>query len=322
MKLKLRLTVFILMVLPFITQAQQADAGTVVAAAQPEIPAYFFDPLFYFLSFLFLIMFITIVVLTRVMMKILKPQNEVKETMTSELITADKKETESIWKKFDRKFLTRAVPVEKEKDIMLDHGYDGIRELDNDLPPWWKYGFYLTILFAVVYLLHYHVLDTGKLSIQEYNEEVSVAEAALKERMLKNADMVSAHNVAMLNEPDALSKGQEIYSLNCVACHGQKGEGGVGPNLTDEFWIHGGGIKNVFTVVQDGVPAKGMISWKSQLSPKQIQQVSSYILTMQGTKPANAKEPQGDVWKEESAADSVKISMTDTAQTNAVIGQR
>jgi cytochrome c oxidase cbb3-type subunit 3 len=322
MKLKLRLTVLILLVFTFITRAQPADAGTAVAATPPEIPSYFFDPLFYFLATLFLIMFIAIVVLTRAMMKMLNPQTEVKENLVPEEIIADKKEPESVWKKFDRKFLTRATPIEKEKDIMFEHGYDGIRELDNDLPPWWKYGFYLTILFAVIYLLHYHVLDTGKLSIQEYNEEITVAEAELKERMLKNADMVSAQTVAMLNEPDALNKGQGIYSQNCVACHGQNGEGGVGPNLTDEFWIHGGGIKNVFTVVQDGVPAKGMISWKSQLSPKQIQQVASYILTMQGTKPANAKDPQGEVWKDENAADSVKISMTDTSHVNAVISQR
>ena len=317
MKLIRCFTVLLVLIIPIISQAQQTDPAAVVTTATPAIPSYFFEPLFYFLGALILVMFITIVVLTRAMLKLVHPLQPVKEeSPVTETVVAEKKKTESLWVKFDRKILTRAVPVEKEKDIMLGHGYDGIHELDNDLPPWWKYGFYLTIVFAVIYLLHYHVLDTGKLSIQEYNEEVTTAENALKERMLKNADMVSAATVAMLNDEDAISKGQGIYSQNCVACHGQKGEGGVGPNLTDEFWIHGGGIKNVFTTVQDGVPAKGMISWKSQLSPKQIQQVSSFILTLQGSKPANGKEPQGDVWKEEAvSADSSGISMSDPAGT-------
>jgi cytochrome c oxidase cbb3-type subunit 3 len=126
--------------------------------------------------------------------------------------------------------------------------------------------------------------------------------------------MVNSETVIALTDADAISAGQGIYIQNCVACHGQKGEGSVGPNLTDEYWIHGGGIKNVFKTVQNGVPAKGMISWKSQLSPKQIQQVSSFILTFQGTKPDNGKAPQGDIWKEEVAAvDSTVVTVKDSA---------
>jgi cytochrome c oxidase cbb3-type subunit 3 len=277
------------------------------------IPKMFFDPAFYILSGLFLVMFITIWVLTRVMMKLIRQQ-------LPEVIVAEEKtvvaqaETLSLWARFDRKFLTKAVPVEKERDILFDHGYDGIHELDNDLPPWWKYGFYLTIVWAFGYLVYFHVTDSGALSLQEYKNEIAEADAALKARMLKNADMVNSETVIALTDADAISAGQGIYIQNCVACHGQKGEGSVGPNLTDEYWIHGGGIKNVFKTVQNGVPAKGMISWKSQLSPKQIQQVSSFILTFQGTKPDNGKAPQGDIWKEEVAAvDSTVVTVKDSA---------
>lgn len=300
--------------LPVVVVAQ--DAATPLTGG--GIPKMFFDPVFYILSGLFLVMFITIWVLTRVMMKLIR-QELPEEVGTAEKMIVAQAETLSLWARFDRKFLTKAVPVEKERDIMFDHGYDGIHELDNDLPPWWKYGFYITIVWAFCYLVYYHVTDSGALSIQEYKNEIAEADAALRERMLKSADMVTSESVIALSDADAISAGQGIYIQNCVACHGQKGEGSVGPNLTDEFWIHGGGIKNVFKTVQNGVPAKGMISWKSQLSPKQIQQVSSFILTFQGTKPENGKAPQGDIWKEEAGAlDSTIVTAKDSAAAATV----
>ncbi|MFA4923127.1 MAG: cbb3-type cytochrome c oxidase N-terminal domain-containing protein [Ignavibacteriaceae bacterium] len=198
--------------------------------------------------------------------------------------------------------LIDAAPVEKEQDILLDHDYDGIRELDNKLPPWWKYLFYVTIVFAVVYMLDYHIIGSGKLQDAEYLEEVKLAE--LEKANISGGKSVDENTAEILKEPADLLSGKTSFTKLCVVCHGTKGEGIVGPNLTDNYWIHGGGIKNVFTTIKNGVPEKGMVSWKSQLSPSQIEEVASYVLSLQGTNPANAKPPQGDLWTEKN--DSTK----------------
>ncbi|HQV00013.1 MAG TPA: cbb3-type cytochrome c oxidase N-terminal domain-containing protein, partial [Bacteroidia bacterium] len=218
---------------------------------------------------------------------------------------------------FFRKIYLRmvdSVPVSKEKDIVLDHDYDGIKELDNNLPPWWKYGFYLTIVFSFLYMFVYHVTGTGKLQLAEYNDELHAAQLAKAERMKSSAENITEDNVVALKETDVLAKGKDSYDKLCAACHRADGGGQVGPNLTDEFWLHGGGIKNIFHTITYGVPDKGMISWQSQLSPKQIQYVASYLMTMQGTKPAGPKEPQGEKWTEVAAttADSTTTATADS----------
>lgn len=197
--------------------------------------------------------------------------------------------------------LSGAAPIEKENDIMLEHDFDGIKELDNDLPPWWKYLFYVTIVFAVVYLVNYHIISSNKLMADEYNEEVQIAEIQ-KAEMIRTGAYINEATVSLLKDVESVSKGKDIFTANCVTCHGSKGEGLVGPNLTDDYWIHGGGIKNVFTTIKYGVPAKGMLSWQTQLSPKQMQQVASYVLSLHGTNPPNAKPPDGVIYKE--AADT------------------
>lgn len=196
--------------------------------------------------------------------------------------------------------LNNAVPIEQEEEVMTDHVYDGIRELDNQLPTWWVWLFNLTIVFAVVYLVWFHVLDKGKLQIQEYKDELAVAAAQKKARMAAAGPEASVdeNTVTALTSKVKLTAGKEIFTNYCAACHGQAGEGKVGPNLTDVYWLHGGGIKNVFKTIKYGVPQKGMISWENQLSPAQIQEVASYILTLQGTNPPNAKAPQGDKYVE------------------------
>lgn len=192
-----------------------------------------------------------------------------------------------------------AVPIEKEQEIMTDHEYDGIRELDNNLPPWWKYGFYLTIVVSIVYLLSYHVFQTSPLQLEEYQREMDIA-ALEKEAYLKSeAGNINENNVTLVTTADGINSGKNIYKDNCAACHGQAGEGTVGPNLTDEYWLHGGGVKNIFKTIKYGVPAKGMIAWQAQLTPVQIQQVSSFIVSLKGTNPPGAKEPQGDLFKED-----------------------
>lgn len=188
-------------------------------------------------------------------------------------------------------------PVEEEADLDLGHDYDGIRELDNKLPPWWLYGFYCTILFACVYLWRYHVSHTAPLSGEEYAISVQKAEVAKAEYLKKAANLVDETTVKQLSDGGDLAAGQKIFETNCFACHGKAGEGGVGPNLTDEYWLHGGSIQDVFKTIKYGWPDKGMKSWKDDFSPSQIAQVASYVRSLQGTHPANAKAPQGTVYK-------------------------
>ena len=191
--------------------------------------------------------------------------------------------------------LNASVSLEQESEILLDHNYDGIQELDNNLPPWWKYGFYLTIVFAVIYLLNYHVFKTGDLQGAEYNKELAQAAADIAEYQKKSALSVDENTVKILVDETSLGKGKEIYINNCVACHGKYGEGQVGPNLTDNYWIHGSKINDIFKTIKYGYPDKGMKAWKDDLSPSQISFVSSYLKTLVGTNPANPKEKQGEL---------------------------
>lgn len=209
-------------------------------------------------------------------------------------------EKPSWWEEFKEKFVTgKMKPIEQEKDIQLDHSYDGIVELDNFMPPWLKYVFYMSIAFAIIYFINYSVLGIGKTQYEEYEEELAIAameEESRGESMLASIDETS---VEFDSSTPAIEAGKELYTGNCAACHAMDGGGGVGPNLTDDYWIHGADIKDVFTVVKYGVIEKGMIPWQDQLSPEQMQQVSSYVLTLQGTTPANPKEPQGEKYEPE-----------------------
>lgn len=196
-----------------------------------------------------------------------------------------------VWSK-----LTGNKPIEKEGEIILDHNYDGIRELDNELPPWWVWMFYATIIFGVVYLVRFHIYGDYD-QAQEYDQDVAAATLAIEEYKKTAKDLVDANTVELLTEASDLSAGKAIYETTCIACHMADGGGGIGPNLTDENWILGGGIKNVFNVVSEGGrDGKGMVAWKQILKPIEIAQVSSYLLTFQGTTPANPKEAEGDIW--------------------------
>jgi len=199
----------------------------------------------------------------------------------------------------DEKNLPHGEPEidELTKDRYLGgHEYDGIRELDNKLPSWWLYLFYVTIIFALVYLVGYHLAGWWPTQEGEYANEV----AAVAEMQQANPQpVVDLDNMVPLTSEADLAAGNETFDKICVTCHGKFGEGLVGPNMTDMYWIHGDSvnnkvtIRNLYDVVTNGVIEKGMISYKDQLSPLQIQQVLSFILTLQGTNPANAKPPQG-----------------------------
>jgi cytochrome c oxidase cbb3-type subunit 3 len=199
------------------------------------------------------------------------------------------------------KKLEGAKPIEQEGEIVLDHNYDGIRELDNKLPPWWLYGFYLTIVFAGVYLARYHIFNAPPQAV-EFQQEMEEARIALEEYKKTAKDLVDVNTVEILVDEADLAAGKAIFNASCVACHKADGGGGIGPNLTDEYWILGGGIKNVFNTISEGGRAgKGMVAWKTELKPSEMAQVASYVLSLQGTTPADPKAPEGEIWTDPDA---------------------
>lgn len=214
------------------------------------------------------------------------------------------------------KSLTRQVDMEHEKDLLMHHEYDGIRELDNVLPPWWLWLFYGTIIWSVVYLFNMHVSHTWKDQTTEYEMEMAQAKADVDAYLAKFAALVDENSVTALTDASALKAGEVVFKENCIACHGQLGEGkeGLGPNLTDAYWLHGGNVKDVFKTVKYGVQAKGMASWKDMLKPLDIQNVASYILSLQGSNPPNAIAPQGTLMAPEDAG----TASADTARVAAL----
>ncbi len=202
-------------------------------------------------------------------------------------------------------YFINLAPKEKEKDLLLDHDYDGIKELDNRVPPWFNFLFYGTIIFGIIYLINYHILGSGSVQEDEYAAEMLAAETE-RNILIKTGQFLNEETVTAKMDAATLDEGKTIFTKNCVSCHGSDGGGIVGPNLTDDYWIHGGGIKNVFKVIKVGVPSKGMIAWETQLSPNQMQAVASYVLSLHGTKPANGKPPEGVKYEE---TDSTKTKI-------------
>lgn len=258
--------------------AQAAETGSSSSGFEMS------DGLFWLLSSLIIVLAFVIYVLFRALQTLIQLE---KGTSTA---------TETKEEGVMEGLLVDRVPVEEEESIMLDHEYDGIRELDNNLPPWWVYMFYATIIFAVVYMVRFHITGDGKSSIEEYEEQMAEAAAQKEERQAEGGEQITEENVTYLADEASIEKGAAIYQGNCATCHGQLGEGGAGPNLTDEYWIHGGSIKDIFSTVKYGVPEKGMIAWQTQFSPEQMQQVSSYIMTLVGTNPPNQKDAQGELY--------------------------
>jgi cytochrome c oxidase cbb3-type subunit 3 len=207
------------------------------------------------------------------------------------------------WSRMDARFFTKAASLEKEADVLLDHDYDGIKELDNALPPWWKWGFYFTIIVAVIYLLRFHVFKTGPTPEDEYNKEMQIASAKMELYRSKNKAQFDETNVTVADAA-GIAEGKKIFTGTCFPCHGQKGEGGIGPNLTDNYWLHGGSIGNIFKTITYGVPDKGMQAWGKTFSATDIRNLASFVLSLKGTNPPNAKAPQGDLYEPQKKIDS------------------
>lgn len=207
--------------------------------------------------------------------------------------------------------MNAAVPVEQEGSIELDHNYDGIKELDNHLPPWWKWLFYGTIGWSAIYLVVFHVFNSLPLSGDEYRHEVAVAEEQAR-KLRASQPVAQIDENTLVFTPDSTSfieKGKVVFAdNNCGSCHRADGGGNtIGPNLTDPYWLHGGDVKNVFATIKNGVVEKGMPAWGKGLTPEQVRNVTFFVMSLQGTNPANPKAPQGDLYKEPAVAqDSTK----------------
>lgn len=206
-----------------------------------------------------------------------------------------KKNKLSWWARFNK-----LKPVSEEAYLDVGHDYDGIRELNNRLPPWWLYGFYVSIIFAVVYLWRFHVAHTGPSSIQEYQASVAKAELKTQEFLKEKGEAMDENSVTVLTNPTDIAVGKAIFVKSCAVCHREDGGGMVGPNLTDDYWLHGHDIKNIFKTIRYGINA--MPQWQNTYSNKEIAQVSTYVKTLHNSKPPGAKASEGTLEKEETAA--------------------
>lgn len=277
---------------PAVVFAQVEPAGGISGISEQDLLL----GLIVFLAIALILSVIGLLFAVKALMRIMAGEELFRPASATAQAKGEAAESQDFWANLKYK-LSGAVPVEREHEVMTDHEYDGIIELDNSLPPWWKAMFYATIVFSVIYLGTYHVFGWGQLQDQEYETELAEAKQQIEAYMASKGGAINESNVTYLDDAAALAEGKKIYDSNCMACHGAELQGTVGPNLTDAYWLHGGSVGDIFKTIRDGVPSKGMIPWKAQLSPEQIQQVSSYIISMEGSEPEGAKEPQGELFE-------------------------
>ena len=291
---------------------------SIVSFPQEAAPSFWDDPISHPLAPLYglaALVFIVLILVIAVSIVLLRSFNALVEQTLKEKAKAlgvTYVPQPSPWEKLMEK-LNASVPLEKEKDIDLGHNYDGIRELDNHLPPWWKWLFYATIVWAAVYLVVYHISSSLPLSGDEYQNEVAAAEAQ-KKRLLASQPQLAIDPDKLEYDADTeiLARGEKIYTVNCVPCHRNDGGGNtIGPNLTDAYWIHGGTVKNVFSTVSNGFVEKGMPAWGKTMSQGDVRDVTFFVLSLQGTNPVNAKAPQGEQVKQP------VIQMSDSLKSEA-----
>ncbi|MDM1045377.1 c-type cytochrome [Myroides sp. 1354] len=292
-----------------------------VAGGTAQRPAFVDHPAVLILLGLFLFALIAVEIVAsatnKVLNRLMSPEEIAAKEASDNLSFADRP-----WVKKMMQKMTRTTAMSDEKELLMDHDYDGIKELDNELPPWWVGLFYVTVIFSVVYLLRFHVFG-GDNQIVEYEKAMAIAKEQIEEYKKTAADLISAEDAQYLTDEASLAAGKKIFEMNCVACHQADGGGGIGPNLTDDHWILGGGVKNVFhTISEGGRPGKGMVDWKKTLKPSEIEKVTSYVISLNGTTPASPKEAEGDIiWSKaeldgEGAAE-VKVEATETTDEAA-----
>lgn len=184
-----------------------------------------------------------------------------------------------------------------EEKILLDHDYDGIRELDNPLPRWWVITFYLTIIFSIPYYLAYTFFDAKSID-ESFSEEVAAVKELQDAAELKKGKFSMDEYKVIVADASIMKGAAKVYKRKCKACHGPDGGGGVGPNLADHFWIHGNGsLESKYDVLNRGVVAKGMPAWGITLGKDKVYAVLKYIDDFKGTSPGNPKEAQGEEYK-------------------------
>lgn len=263
---------------------------------------------------LFLIVFLFLLIAIEITLKAV-------DTITYQLMTDEQKAAAAEEEKLSiadsalfKSLVGTTTDIEDEGDILLDHDYDGIRELDNNLPPWWVYLFYACIIFAIVYLVRFEMMG-GDNQEMELQKEIAQAQIDIEEYKKTAPDLMDENSVTLLTDATDLALGKEIFAANCVACHRADAGGQIGPNLTDEQWILGGGIKEIFhTITNGGRDGKGMIAWKGTLKPKEIQHVASYILSLKGSNPKDPKAPEGEVWVDDNAKTADAAPKVDSTQ--------
>jgi cytochrome c oxidase cbb3-type subunit 3 len=293
-----RVTTMILLIMLFVSPSLMAQNAEPVQKASKLIGGMDASTFYIIVTVLFIELATILALLINIKFLLKKEQEKAVTVAKVELAPEEKANKLSWWDK-----VNKLGPVSEEAELDLGHEYDGIRELNNRLPPWWLYGFYATIVFAIIYMWRFEVTHNGPSSKQEYETSVARAEIKVQEYLKKKGELVDENTVTLLTNPDDIAAGKAIFMdpSKCPACHNTDGGGNaVGPNLTDEYWLYGGRVKNIFKTIKYGT-SKGMRSWKDDLSAKQMAQLTSYVLSLKGTKPANPREPQGELYKEEAA---------------------
>jgi cytochrome c oxidase cbb3-type subunit 3 len=254
-------------------------------------------PLYVTISFLIITIILLVLVIVYVM-KVLNYLTRQVEIERAAKLGIPVKARQTWWVKFWEQ-ANGSVPLEQEENIDTGHEYDGIRELDNHLPPWWKGLFYATIVWGLIYLVVYHVSDSLPLSIGEYQQELAKADE--NARILKAsrpAEVIDENTLVYTVDADLIAKGKAVFtSNNCASCHRADGGGNsIGPNLTDAYWLHGGSIKNIYSTINAGVVEKGMPAWGKVMSAADVRNVAFYIMSLQGSQPLDSKAPQGQLY--------------------------
>lgn len=303
--MKKLISTLLILLLPLVTLLAQSDAEPMTLSVWDDSYILFYAAVGFMFIVILLVLTVAVYMLKVINIMARNAQME-KAAQEGRVFKPEPSLWERIWQGANN-----FVPVEKEATILLDHNYDGIRELDNHLPPWWTYLFIGTIIWSVIYFFAYHVTDSLPLSIVEYDTEVAVANDQIRKRKAAAPGIqIDENNVLATMDANDLKDGKSTFTSICASCHRADGGGDIGPNLTDDYWKHGGSMTDVYKVIKNGVTGTNMVAWGGTMSAEKMRNVSSYLLTLIGTNPVNGKKPEGTLFKSEPLTpktDSLKI---------------